>query len=332
MAVHVIANVNARGLAQKPERVASLERLCRTRAVLHLTSHVSELDALLRSIVADAPRCIVFAGGDGTFMSGTTALVRALDGGPPPVLGLLTLGTVGTTARNFSERGAPEALLDRWLDAFTRDEAAETAVRVVNRATVRVSAESSAGRDVRFGFIFGTGLVARFFEVYEARGARGIPLAGRIVAQIFAESIVGGPLAKRVLTPMPLTLTVDGKPHPSKGFSLLCASVVRDLGLGMKVNYRAGERSDRLHLVASSLDPRHLGPRMPFVMMGRTIGGRGHVDQLVSEFTVEFPGDDGPYVFDGDIFRAKRVVVGPGPVLPIIGPRREPTRRRDRLS
>ena len=329
MAVHVIANVNARGIASRPGRIHALERLCKDRANLHLTRDVSELGGLLDTILsaydpadraAASVRSIVLAGGDGTFMSGATALVAALGARRSPPIGLLTLGTVGTTARNFGERGDPEVILDRWLDAFAHDNATSARLRVVDRPTLRLRAESNGRELDRVGFIFGTGLVARFFEVYEAEGARGIPLAGRIVARVFAESIVGGPLAKRILTPMPCTLVVDGVTHPSKGFSLLCASVVRDLGLGMKVNYRAGERSDRVHLVASSLEPRHLGPRMPYVLMGRSIGGHRHVDSLVGEFAVQFPGDDGPYVFDGDIFRAKRVTVTAGPTLPIIGP------------
>jgi len=110
-------------------------------------------------------------------------------------------------------------------------------------------------------------------------------------------------------------------PNPSRGFSLLLASVVRDLGLGMKVSYRAGERTDRIHLVASSLLPRDLGPRMPYVLMGRSIGGEGHVDVLAERFTVRFAGESGPYVLDGDSFSAREVEVSAGPVLPIIGPR-----------
>lgn len=283
----------------------------------------------MRELVADSCELLVLAGGDGTFMSGATSLVAALDGRSAPPLGLLPMGTVGTTARNFGDRGDPEVLIDRWLSVFgsaqrgSRGEPAHVGrVPLVERPTLRIRAKRGGETiDDRIGFIFGTGLVARFFEVYEAEGAGGIPLAGGIVARVFAGSIFGGPLAKRILTPMPCELWIDGREHDASALSLLSASVVRDLGLGMKVSYRAGERTDRVHLVASSLEPRHLGPRMPYVLMGRSIGGTKHVDRLVERFEVRFPDDAGPYVVDGDMFRARSVEVTPGPTLSIIGPR-----------
>ncbi len=327
MPIHVIANVNARGLSARSEAIARLEGLARGRARLHLTHDVSELPGVMSQVVESDCRLVVLVGGDGTFMSGATAIIDALRGRPSPTIGLLPMGTVGTTARNFGDRGDPEVLLDRWIAAFREPAGARAhpfGIQVIDRPTLRIRSRRSGddASETRIGFIFGTGLVARFFEVYEAEGAGGIPLAGRIVARIFTESIVGGPLATRVLTPMPCELWVEGRRHEADGLSLLCASVVRDLGLGMKVSYRAGERTDRVHLVASCLPPRHLGPRMPYVMMGRTIGGQGHVDGLVESFEVRFPDESGPYVVDGDIFRAKSVEVTPGPVLPIIGPSR----------
>jgi diacylglycerol kinase (ATP) len=138
---------------------------------------------------------------------------------------------------------------------------------------------------------------------------------------VFVESFTGGPLAKRILTPLPCELWIDGERHRTTGLSLLCAAVVRDLGLGMKVCYRAAEEADRLHLVASSLAPAKLGPRAPWVMLGKSIGGEDHVDRLVRSFEVRFPSASGPYVLDGDMFRARSVEVSAGPVIAIVGPR-----------
>ncbi|NUP06471.1 MAG: hypothetical protein HOW73_10470 [Polyangiaceae bacterium] len=328
MRVHIVANLTARGLAQKPSRVMRLHETARGRAVVHETSDVASVPSVIENVVSAGVDLLILAGGDGTFMSGVSAVHAAVGSGKWPRVGLLPLGTVGTIARNFGERGEPMALLDRWLSA-------PDVVYALPRSTLRVTAELDDGaREERIGFIVGTGLVARFFEVYEEGGAGGIPLAGKIVARVFAESFTSGPLAKRILTPMPCELWVDGARMPSTGLSLLCASVVRDLGLGMKVCYRAGEEPDRLHLVASSLPPQRLGPRAPYVIMGRSIGGPGHVDRLVRSFEVRFPRPiafstaeaartpaSGPYVLDGDMFRARSITVTAGPIVPIIGPR-----------
>jgi len=320
MQVHIVANLTARGLLRSPARLDALRANAAGKAQLHETASVAELGPVMRAVLEDGVDLLILVGGDGTFMSGVSALSRALAERAPsgviwPRLGLLPMGTVGTIAKNLGERGEPERLLSTWLEQPDR-------VHAIPRPTLSLTATTSEGAtEERVGFIVGTGLVARFFEVYEERGAGGIPLAGRIVARVFAESFTGGPLAKRVLTPLPCELRVDGEVQSSSALSLLCASVVRDLGLGMKVCYRAGEEPDRVHLVASQLSPRHLGPRAPFVMVGRSIGGKGHVDRLVSSFQVTFPGSQGPYVLDGDMFRAKSFLVKAGPVIPVVGPR-----------
>ena len=183
----------------------------------------------------------------------------------------------------------------------------------------RSNATNGAAGQERIGFIFGTGLVARFFEIYYADGARGYPGAARIVARIFAESFYGGAYARRVLDPLPCTIEVEGRRLDPEAWSLVCSSVVPDLGIHMRVTYRAGEDLDRPHLVASPLPSRSLGPRAPLVLAGKRIGGEGHFDDLVRDFTVRFDRDGGgPYVLDGDMLRAPAVLVSAGPRIDVL--------------
>lgn len=320
---HIVANLTARGLSRHRRHLEGVRDLARGRAALHETASVGELEQVMERVLDEGVDLLVLAGGDGTFMSGVSALVRGMRargmalGGPlVPRIGLVPLGTVGTVARNIGEPGPPLTLLEGWLAAPDR-------VHAIPRPTLSITATKRDGTvEHRTGFIFGTGLVARFFEVYEEGGANGIPLAAKIVARVFVGSFTGGALSKRILTPLPCELVVEGETMPTSGLSLLCASVVRDLGLGMRVCYRAAEEPDRLHLVASELPPKKLGPRAPWVLAGKSIGGENHVDRLVRSFEVRFgEGTEGPYVLDGDMFRASRVTVAAGPVLPILGPR-----------
>ena len=318
MSIHLIANLSARGLKEGSARRAAIRQLTVGRATLHETSRLDELPELLEHILHDGCELLILGGGDGTFMSGVSALVRAkeLEVGRShfPIVGLLPLGTVGTVARNFGPAGKPEGLLPQGRSG--------QALQVIPRPTLRVEARVGAARVERVGFIVGTGLVAQFFDVYEARGATGTGLAARIAARIFVESFRGGPLATRVLTPTPCELTIDGKLSETRAVSLLLGAVVRDLGLSMKVCYRAGEDPERFHLVASSLLPVRLGRRAPLVMLGREIGGEGSVDQLARGFELRFLEPGGRFVLDGDLFRADSFSVVAGPVLPIIGPHR----------
>jgi diacylglycerol kinase (ATP) len=310
MRIDVIANTAARLYRQRPSLLDDMRRIAAGKATVHATRHVHELDALFASLPERGSDLVILSGGDGSFMAGVTALVRASGERALPRIALLPGGTVATVARNFGMTGDPAALLRRLLEE-------PEALRVIRRSTLRVREVRGGAEVERIGFIFGTGLVARFFDVYYAEGGRGYAGAARIVARVFHESFVSGSLARRILEPMPCTIEVDGRQLAQTRWSLVCAAVVRDLGIGMRVTYRALEDLGRVHLVASSLSPRQLGPRAPRVLLGRTIGGPGHFDDLVGSFVVRFS-PEGPYVLDGDMLRADEVHVSSGPTLDVV--------------
>jgi hypothetical protein len=219
-------------------------------------------------------------------------------------------GTVATVGKNWGVHGQPVALVDRAL-------VSGPLVRHVKR-TLRVT---EVGGTTRIGFIFGTGLVANFFERYYADGARGLSSAARIAARVFAGSFVEGAYARSVLDPIACELVIDGAEQHGSAYSLVVCSVVRDLGLHLCPTYRAEEDTKRLHLVASTQSPRTLGPQVWRVALGRPLTGAGVVDCLVSRFTIRYPVPDrGPYVLDGDLFHAHEVSVVPGPPLNVLVP------------
>jgi len=255
---------------------------------------------------------VILAGGDGSYMAGVTALARAFGHDAMPLLAFAPGGTVGTTARNWSRTMKWDA---READAIVRAAATNAGVGV-SRPTLHVT--DDRGGD-RVGFIFGAGLVASFFDEYYAAPAtqQGYAAAARIVARVFAQSFVGGELARRVLAPVGATLTIDGDEATARAWSLVLASVVRDVGLHMRVTPHAGETLDAFHAVASPLGPRALGPQMPLVLAGRKLVGRGHVDApRARDLTLRFAdAAKAAYVLDGDVIHASEVRVRVGPVI-----------------
>jgi diacylglycerol kinase family enzyme len=269
------------------------------------TRSLEELDRAVREM--EPMDVVVLAGGDGSYSAGVTALQERF-GADTPAIALAPGGTVSTVARNWGMR-SPRARYANDLLARIRTGRFET----IERPTLRVD----DGTKKRSGFIFGAGLVANFFSEYYASHRRGYLGAAAIVAPIFAGSFVGGALAKRVLEPVPCALTIDGVPAKARAFSLVCASVVRDLGLHMLVTYRAAESFDRFHAIASPLGTRALGPQMPRVLMGKRLRGDDHIDDLISKMTIEFE-NGGAFVLDGDLIRAKRVAIHAGPRLRVL--------------
>jgi diacylglycerol kinase (ATP) len=278
-------------------------------ARVHETRSLAELDEVVGGIRAQGADAVVLAGGDGSYMAGVSALERAF-GSALPEIAFAPGGTVSTVARNWGFRGSMAAYGIRLLRAVAVGDAAKSV-----RPTLRV--RDAAGRS-QIGFIFGSGLVASFFEVYYARGSRGYGDAARIVGRVFAGSFLGGRLAARVLRPVPCTLAVDGREEPQRAWGLVAASVVGNLGLGMRVLYRAAEEQERFHVVASPLGVRRLGPQLPLVLAGKRLLGKGHVDALARELRVAFTTERDAYVLDGELLHAREVRLTAGPSLAML--------------
>jgi diacylglycerol kinase family enzyme len=312
--VDVIVNGNARELgAGAPVRLAIEAAARRGGALIHASESLDALDGLVRAVVARGPRAVVLAGGDGSHMNGLSALWRAWPKGKAlPAVALAPGGTMNTIARNLGMRSATAAWAERFVDSVCQG-----TMRARSTATMRVSDDRAGDR---IGFIFGSALVARFFHLYDDT-PRGPLAAAGIVARVFAGAFTGSHLARFVLDPQAASLHVDGVEQPGRRWSLVVASVVPNLGLGMRPTYRADERLDRFHVVASGLAPRALGSQLHRVLAGRPLAGEPRVDALAREFRIEFdPSDAAAYVLDGDVVRAGEVTVHAGPIVNVLVP------------
>jgi len=283
----------------------AISREAGDRADVFATSNAEELAEAANHIVRTNASPVVLCGGDGTYLASVTAVAAAAREQPLPPFVLVRSGTVSTIARNWS---GPKDVLSTVRRVCDRP----ASFVLTTRPTLAVD-DADGRRHV--GFTFGTGLVANFFVEYEKRGAHGNRTALAIVLRVFVESFSNGPLAMRILTPLPCTITADGAHLPPRAYSLVVCSVLRDLGLHMLVTYRGSEDPNRPHLVASPLSPRALGPQWPLVALGKRLVGSQNFDGLVGDFVVEFDSDDGAYVLDGDMFRSRRVSVRAGPKI-----------------
>jgi hypothetical protein len=279
-------------------------------ARVHETRSLDDLEHVARGIAARGSGAVVLAGGDGSHMAGLSALGRAFGNDPLPPVALAPGGTVCTVARNLGMRGGTSAyarrILSGVMDGRARGEARPT-LRVVD----------DGGGD-RVGFIFGSGLVVTFFEAYYAAPRQGLAAAARIAGRVFAGSLAGSDYAQRFLQPGRCSLHVDGRTHTAREWSLVLASVVPNVGLHLFVPYRAGQEMDRFHVVASGLAARALGAQLPRVLLGLPLVGEPRVDALARALGLDFEGNAGGYVLDGDLFRSRWARVEPGPVLSLL--------------
>jgi diacylglycerol kinase (ATP) len=298
----LVVNPRAAWLKRKQTRLEQLRRMVRGRADIAVTQDVTELAQVAESLVkrwVGEPRAPIFlVGGDGTHMSGVTAFHQAFGGRPPP-FALIAGGTVCTTARVWGSSGRADTDIRRALRSHER----------APMPTLCIEDDTAE----HLGFIFGTGLVARFFEVYDDRGG-GLPVAAKLSAEIFTSALRGSALAQHVLGRMPLTLSIDGVEQSERGYSLVVSCVHETVGMGVRVTYRARHDRERFHLVASAETPTGLARNFPRTFLGLPLSGRGNVDALANEAVIRFEGPT-TYIIDGDSRVTNQVRLRTGPVL-----------------
>jgi diacylglycerol kinase family enzyme len=245
-------------------------------------------------------------------MRGISALFRAYRGVPLPTITPVPAGTVNLCASRWGVRGSA----DRCFAAAL----AQKPVRVLRVASLHVQLDGAS----YVAFTLGAGVVSHFFEAYDESPLPGKWAASRIFARTFVGSLYGSSYAKRILAPVPAHVVIDDGDLGSLALSLLVTSVFTNVGLGLKPTYRAGSEPQRLHLVASTLPTRILGPLAWRVLLGLPLRKNARepevIDRMVREFSVRF---ERPrhVVLDGDAIPSTEARVTCGPELDVALPR-----------
>ncbi|HJZ88603.1 MAG TPA: diacylglycerol kinase family protein [Polyangia bacterium] len=224
-----------------------------------------------------------------------------------PQFGILRGGTVNTVANNLAVRGHPEEILERLVARIRSGRQVPSAPLDL----LRVGG--------MYGFLFGAAMPGRFFEAYYGGPTTGMAWAGALAARTLASGIARGPFARWLFDPIEIEITVDGVTLPTRHFTLIVAATVRNVGIGVKVTYRAGQRPGRFHLVASSLPASRMVVQAARVFGGRPLKGQPHTDVLAARARLRFA-EPQTYTLDGDLFRASEVELACGPRLDILTP------------
>ncbi len=299
----ILVNPAARRLQRAPRLLDAIRALAGTSADVIVPDSLPGLESAAREIVHRGVESLLLVGGDGTYMTALSALDRARGVHPLPAVALANAGTMGTVSRGL---GGSRSTL-RAVRAFCE----RRAPTIAAQPTLRAVCDDGSSR---VGFIFATGLVARFFEKYDAAGG-GVLAAASIAARLFAGGLVGTRYAADALAPMPGRVSVDGRQLEPRAWGVIVSSVLEDVGLHIRATYRGGEDPMRPHVMATPIGPRQLALNFPRVLAGRSVIGSGTFDGLVERFQLDFGENPGPWIFDGDTIRSRTVELSAGPIL-----------------
>ena len=303
--IGVLVNPNARGVRRRPGLANRLRaRLGRGGEVIE-TAGDGEVPAAIDRFLSTGCDPIAICGGDGTTLSTVTAILSRPDA--PPRIALLRGGTVNTVAKNAGISGAPEQVL------------AGLVARLRTHQPLLETPLDTLCVNGRFGFLFATAMGARFLEAYYGGPIQGAPWATAMAVRIVASCVIQGPYAQRLFAPADVSLVADGELLPITQVRLLLASTVPDVGIGMRVMWRAGSEPGRFHFLASALSTTAMALQMDRVLTGRPLHGQPHEDRMLASLDIRFPSPTS-YTLDGELFRADRIEVRAGPRLRIVRP------------
>jgi diacylglycerol kinase family enzyme len=310
--IGVIVNPNALGVKRRPGLRDRLAAIAGSLGLVIETRGEGELGAAMAQFNDAGVDVVATCGGDGTQLTTVTALMQRYHPEQLPKLALLRGGTVNTVAENLGIRGTPEELLERLVAKARGGE-----VDVRGQDAIRVTVP---GQPARYGFLFAAAMGARFLEAYYETPSPGPAWAGVLAARTVASSLVYGRFARRLFAPLEVEITADERPitevpHPT----LLVASTVPDVGIGMKVAWQAGHQPARFNLIVSGLSTVRMALQFDKVLRGRPLNGGPHADTLARSARIRFAAPD-VFTLDGELYRERSVDIDMGPRLWIARP------------
>ncbi len=300
MKVCVVVNQNARRNKARPELPEKLARIFGSEATVRVTPSIESIQEIAREAKTAETETLAICGGDGTLHHTLTAFHHVYGKQPMPRILTLSGGTMNMICRSVKVQGPSEGIANRFRAAMERGKAA-----TVERATV------SAGG--KLCFIFGLGLVTNFLDAYYEGGNTSPLKAAVIVQKTIRSALKQGEFAKRLFAPWDGEIVINGETLPATYFTAVLAQTIENLAFSFNPMYRALERNDRFHVIATQMGPVKLVNHLPKIWVGKPVNHPELFDRLAEEMVLK-PSGRLLYTMDGDLYSTEsslKVTVGP---------------------
>ena len=262
------------------------------------------------------------SGGDGTTGTTISGLLAVYAGRALPSIALLRGGTENTIADSVGvPRDRPERLLAQLMAAAPASRS--HAMRRVMHVRGDSSRRCDALDDVpRYGFLFGTGVVAGYLREYYAAGPPSARAAAKTLARGIASTLVRGSMIRRMAEPFHGSVEIDGGTMwPERDYLAVAAGTIEQIGLGFKPFYRSQERQDAFHVLGIHPSPLGFVRQLPNVRRGRPMGEDTTHEALAKHARLRASQGTLTYMVDGDLYECQGgLELELGPTLRIVLP------------
>lgn len=311
--IGIITNPNSRRNRRYPEQMRRLGYILGQHDQVELTNKIDDITDVARRFLENDIDILALNGGDGTNHVTLTRFLEVYGDHPLPRIALLRGGTMNTVSNGVGIKGTPSRLLANLVDKYYTGQPFETAAR-----------DLLAVRDehgVRYGFIFGNGVISNFLELYYATGMASPTTAAVLLARAVAQLPTGGELVDALFKPFRarMTFAEEDLAWPDQDYQAVLASTQDQLGLGFRPFIRCEERPHSFHILAVAGGPLEVGRQLPKIRLGLPVDPDVFLSAVSSE--VVFDSDEPiTYTVDGEmhVSEAGHVELAAGPRVELI--------------
>ena len=301
--VGVVFNPHARGHRRQPGRLDRLRAIVGGDGEVAATKSLADLDTALRRFHDSDVDVLVVAGGDGTayhVLSRAVALWSSKD--LPAVLPLCG-GTINNLARTLGTRRArPETLL-----------ATVVANRRAGRSHDVLTRNLLVVNGSQYGYIAGAGLISGFLKLYYAGKHPGEVRALWLLARLGASYFLGTRAIDEVVAKLDAEIRCDGRVLPLASYTLILASTITDIGLGVRPFYASDDPDGAFHVLAGNSTPGELLTRLWRFFRSRPADLASLCDCTTRSLEIEFARPQ-PVTINGEVLapmKSVRIETGP---------------------
>jgi diacylglycerol kinase family enzyme len=291
MGIGVIINPHARGNRRAPRRLARFRAIVGSDGEVVATESLAALDETLARFHDGGIDVLAVCGGDGSFHTVVSRALTVWDDGHFPLLLPLRGGTINNLSHSIgARRRRAERMLAHVVRDYRRGHTHDTAygnLFIVN------------GR--YYGYTVAVGMVVNFLRLYYAGKRPGPARAAWLLARLGVSYFLGTSLIKGVAKPIVADITCDGERLPFRQYTLLIASAVSHVGIGLKPFYLAGRKREGFHLLAGPSTPWELLTRLWRFYRGFPANLASLHDDLARSVRIELA-EPQAFTINGDIF------------------------------
>lgn len=302
--IGVVVNPRASGNRGRPDTAARLAAVVGGDGEVVETENLDALDRALHNFHERGFDVVAVSGGDGSLCHTISRSVGIWGEDHLPPFVALRGGTINNVSRTVGGPVRPESFLGKVMSGYR----ARRPLVTMDRPLLRVNGTI-------YGSIVGAGLITHFLEEYYEGPNPGPVSAAGLLLRCGLSWLGGGEFLRRIVPTLNGTAECDGEALPWTEYTLVVASSVKHIGLGLTPFYLSGRKQGFFHVLAGPPTPGQLLSRLPRFRRGFPAGLDTLYDNMARRFRIEFA-EPQSFTVDGELFPSVHVLeIEAGPAV-----------------